>query len=448
MASFLFVIYDLIIGLLFLVLAQYDVNVSIVGFVLLYIWQVRRLFVKEKKVMGDSYSLIRFNTFFFIMYSVCTFLIPILMLFDVAEEMKILGLIDYRDTYVPLSLFLSTVAISLYSFGYLRGYNIKTVLAEKPKPIRGFSTIKSISFVLAGLVTIYFTYSFIKAKEAGEMDLSGVMGTLVNCFLILPVALCGYMNRFYHLTPFNFFKKYWFIFFCVLYISISMLSLGDRLMAICLLTSTVFVVNEFVYKFSKKQILVALTAGMFFMFLISFTRGYTSLSQGVVEYRQSDNKLMVFQDVYPANACLILGTEVKEKQGLYKPMKIIPLALSPIPLVPSLIKVAYFDGNFSSASYLTNVNKGRLNVGDSGLGTHVVADVYVSWGVIGVFILFGFFGFFVGRCYAKRTNIFYYVASVGFVAWSIFVPRESLFDPYRDIVWMVAILFVLYSNRK
>ena len=323
------------------------------------------------------------------------------MLLGTAEEMKIMGLIDYHESYVPLSLFLSTAAVSIYSFGYLRGYNTKTVLTEKPRPIRNFSGLKNICFILAGLVTVYFTYSFINAKKAGEMDLSGVMGTLVNCFIILPVALCGYMNRYYHLSPIRFFKKYWFIFFCVLYISISMLSLGDRLMAICLLTSTVFVVNEFVYKFSKKQILVALTAGMFFMFMISFTRGYTTLSQGFLEYRQSDDKLMVFQDVYPANACLILGTEVKEKQGLYKPMKIIPLALSPIPFVPSLIKVAYFDGNFSSASYLTNVNKGRLNVGDSGLGTHVVADVYVSWGVVGIFILFGLFGFFVGRCYAR-----------------------------------------------
>ena len=448
MTAFLFVIYDLIIALLLLALAQYDVNVSIIGFVLLYIWQVRRLFVKEKKVMCDSYSLIRFNTFFFIMYSVCTYLIPILMLFDVDEEMKIIGLIDYSASYVSLSLLLSTIAVSFYSFGYLRGYNTKTVLTEPTKPIRGFSSIKTISFFLAGMVTVYFTYGFFNAKEAGEMDLSGIMGTLVNCFLILPVALCGYMNRYYHLPPIIFFKKYWFIFFCVLYISVSMLSLGDRLMAICLLTSTVFVINEFVYKFSKKQIFVALAAGMFFMFMISFTRGSTTMSQGFVEYRQSDNKLMVFQDVYPANACLILGTEVKEKQGLYKPLKIIPLSLSPLPLVPSFIKVAFFDGNFSSASYLTNVNKGRLNVGDSGLGTHVVADVYVSWGIIGIFFLFGLFGFFVGRCYAKRTNIFYYVASVGFVAWSIFIPRESLFDPYRDVVWMVAILFFLYSNRK
>lgn len=441
-----FVIFDLLISIILLLLSDMFLKGVIVMFIMLYIWQLIRLFKKERRMMG-ALSLISFNTLFFAMYTFCTYFIPILILFDIIEETQFLLAIDFNIVYVPFALFLSSIAVSVYSWGYLKG--ISKPYKHSNKPLRNFNFILSLCNVMAFLVTVYFSFNFLEIVSTDVRDVSGKVGTLVNCFLILPVTLCGYMNKFYKRPLLKFIFKHWFLFLCIAYICVCMLSVGDRLMTICLFLPVAFIINEFVYKFKKIQVAVAAVIGVFFMFLISFTRGNSSLSQGVSDFGEAEHKIAFFQDVFPANATFILGTELYETSGLYKPMKIVPVLLTPIPFIPSLIENTFFNGSYSSAMYLTLANRKRSTVGESGIGTHVVVDILVSWGVIGVVLFFSVFGYIAGVSYCRRNSIYYLIITVGLVAWSIFMPRESMFDPYRDVVWMLLIASLLINiSRK
>lgn len=437
-----YLLFDIVVAVVLLLLASYNMVWGAAGYVLLYIWQVRRLFHEEKKILKDRTSLISFNFFFFLMFSLCTYIIPVVVILGMDEEIKLLTQSYYTSKYIPYSMFLCAIAVAFYSTGYLRGLN-KQTLSNTPKPIKNFRGILILSNVFAFIITVIFAITLIRAKAAGEMDIAGNVTTLVDCFIILPIALCGYMNQFYHYNLIQFVKKYWFILSCSLFIVITMLSIGDRFMTIVLLTPLVYIINTYVYRFSKLQIISALVLGFFFMFLISFTRGRTSLSDGVSDFRESDNKLVLFQDVYPANKCLIIGTEARIEQGLYKPLKIFSVALTPIPFLPSIIKNAFFEGEYSSTMYITEICRKKSNIGESGTGTQVVTDIFVSWGLIGVAFFFYLIGRIIGKLYRNKSSVFYYIAYVGFVTWSFYIPRQSLFDPYRDVVWMLAILYVL-----
>lgn len=442
MTKYSFIITDIIIGVSLIIAASFSIEWCAAGFLLLFLFQVRRLINRKKVLLGGQYAFISFDTFFLIMFALCTYIIPILVLFGIEEEIKGIYLVEYNSKYIPYSLFLCAIAVSLYSAGLFRGLSTKRKDCF-PSKIKNFKSVIAISYVLATFITLIFLYTFIKAKSAGKMDIVGSITTLINCFIILPIVLCGYMNQFYKYSPIKFVKKYWYILSCALLIAVCMMSIGDRLVAVCLLIPLAFIINEYVYKFSKWQILIAILLGFFLMFLISFTRGRTSLVEGVSIYRESDNPMAMFQDVYPANTCLVLGTEAKEINGLYKPMKIIPLILSPIPFLPSIIKDTFFDGEFSSAMYFTLIYRSRSNVGESGMGSHAVADIYVSWGLMGIIALFFLLGYFVGGSYIRKNNVYSLIIYVGFIAWSAYIPRQSIFDPYRDIVWMVVIYYLL-----
>lgn len=415
-----------------------------------YVIQVFRLFRKEKAIFNDDYSIVKFNTFFFLMYTMCTYLLPFMCLLGVGDEVSLISGVPFQSRYVPFSLFLSSIAVSCYSCGYLSliKKNRNRVVHSSFIPIPQFSKVNRVFNVLAILLLLYFTYNFLFVRTSDEKDVSGRVGTLVNCFLILPVAIYGYMNKLYKYNILQFIRKYKTIFICILYIVFCMVSIGDRLMTICLISSVTFVISETVFRFTKLQIITAAIVGFLAMTTISMTRGH-SFSEGVENMGNLKSEYEMFQDVLPANACLPLGVELQETRSLYKPLRLFPILLSPIPFIPGLVVNTLYDGDISTGNYLTRISHSTTGTqGDSGVGTHVVTDIYLSWGVIGVIFFFSLFGGLVGFFSMRKDNIYYWVAIVGITAWAFFIPRESLFDPYRDTAWMIVIIFYILNIKR
>lgn len=418
---------------------------AIVVFSVIYIFQIVHLARESVRRHNGHYSVINFNVLFFIMYTLCTYIIPLFHLLGI-DAYDLFLPIQFKDSYIPQSLFLSSVAVEAYSSGYLKGLT-KTRLTVKTVSLSALRRAIFISSIMSLLTTLFFLFDFLRSRNAGLKDVGGQTAVLVTCFAILPIILCGYANKYYKLSLIKFISKNWFPFSCILFISLSMLSIGDRLITVCLLSATVFIINEFVHKIKTPVFVVAVVIGFFLMFLISLTRGSgMTIGEGYSSYQSSGENMLVFQDVYPANATYLLGVELKETQGLYKPLRIIPYALNPIPFVPRWLKNTFFGGEIASAMYLTVHNRNNVRIGDTGLGTHIVGDIFISWGIVGVIALFALLGYLVGLCYIRRDNIYYLIAYSGLISWALFMPRESVFDPYRNVVWMLAFTAIVLSS--
>ena len=163
-----------------------------------------------------------------------------------------------------------------------------------------------------------------------------------------------------------------------------------------------------------------------------------------------DNPAIVFQDVIPVNLDYYLGLHYVDHHGSYKPGRIIVYLLKPIPFVPSYLTNTFFEGDITTGNLLTEYNKKIVDVGSStqGLGTHCIVDVYMSWGIVGVVLLFMIFGMIVGKCYTNANKFYSLLIYCGLMAGAIYIPRESLFSTYRIAIWLVVLAFFLLKRKK
>ena len=125
-------------------------------------------------------------------------------------------------------------------------------------------------------------------------------------------------------------------------------------------------------------------------------------------------------------------------------------------IVPFLTSALDLDMNrLSSAELLTKESHYNLKTPESaqvGLGTTIIADIYLSFGVLGVIILMFILGRIITRIQLNTLMLDYYSVIVysAFLANSVFVARASFTHPVRYIVLslIVAIITRNISNKQ
>lgn len=128
----------------------------------------------------------------------------------------------------------------------------------------------------------------------------------------------------------------------------------------------------------------------------------------------------------------------------------------------NLITKHFFDDSFqykSSASFITYINQGIYY--KKGDGTNVVADLYISFGVIGVILGLFLFGVFIKRIEVvffikKPSNIplHYYCLAFAYISAAISIPRNTLLSPLQTaffsllIILLYDFIFKALNNNK
>ena len=410
-----------------------------IGYMLLYAYQLYRLFRLQKTDKGW----LSFNTLFFVMLTLVTYLMPILYLMDLNSQ--ILTVISYDERYVSKSLFLTSIAVTCYKMGYFKGEN-KSGKESTLLSVKSINRILRINkiFILIALITFLGSYSV--ALASGKRDISGLVVTLINCIFIFSIILSGYSNKVFRLSLMAFLVHHRFLYLCTFFIVVSMLVMGDRYTPICLAVTTLFIINRFVHRFTSIEFVCLLSVGFMVLVGVSLTRDTTDKKDAL---NQERDFVVYFQDIIPINLDFYLGLEWKEKNGYFKPARFFQIATYPIPFLPTIITDGIFDGNVSSGVQLTEYNRIQTNTNDeSGIGTHAIVDIYMSWGIMGIIILFYLFGFFVGTS-SKKSNSLYYLFIYGcFVSRAIYIPRETLFTPYRDIVYLLIFASIIIHKKR
>lgn len=120
-----------------------------------------------------------------------------------------------------------------------------------------------------------------------------------------------------------------------------------------------------------------------------------------------------------------------------------------IPLLPSLVVGNDKELLKGSAELLTDytfdVHKLPSEI-RIGLGTTILADIYLSFGLVGVIVLMFLLGYLVNRYTIKSLSLNYYSMIIlgGLLANAIFLVRASYTHPVRYILWA---LFIAYLNK-
>lgn len=160
----------------------------------------------------------------------------------------------------------------------------------------------------------------------------------------------------------------------------------------------------------KKIKLSRILLGASVVALLMFAIGQTRNSDNALKYvgasgaantitealTNTEDMTETFQDFLPASNCLYLFKNWRETHNgeLFYPSKIFILPFSPIPYLPTFLTSSFYGksslNEILSADLSTGWYKNVVANLNGGIGTHVVGDIYVSWGLLGVIVLFFF----------------------------------------------------------
>lgn len=227
---------------------------------------------------------------------------------------------------------------------------------------------------------------------------------------------------------------------------------GDRGPAIQIIFVLIFAYVYFVKPISLKTLLLLIVVGLFFLTLISYTRGTQSnLRSGSITgtITEASRQITTFNtfwnygmDLIVNNRNLYVACELADKDGLLYGKSYFPYLFAPIPGVPSLLTDAIFN---TTPEELSSAYKITKEAGlDWGLGSNAVGDVYMNFGLLGIILCFFLFGYLISQL-SQKKDIYSILAYILIFALAIYYPRSSLLEQLSLVFRAIIILYILFK---
>lgn len=222
---------------------------------------------------------------------------------------------------------------------------------------------------------------------------------------------------------------------------------GTRTLPLTILLMLLYVYSVN-HKISNVSILIILAIGVVSMSVIGEMRsGVNDLSQSL----KNDQELGLwtkFSDLIINNRNLYVFYDYVDSHSVTWGLSMVQGILSPIPFAQTLFMSAtglpyFLLGSPDLSTYLT------LGGGKSfGLGTNLVGDVYLAFGVVGIFICFFFLGNLIVyvRNKLRKGSVYSLIIYLVLLGDAVYLCRASYFNSFRAIVWCILFAYVLFNK--
>lgn len=373
-----------------------------------------------------TYCLVGFSTTFF--YSNHEVFRAIFLGFPVDEE------------YINKGNLLFLIGLLSYMIGNLVSVPIKKAI-QKPYIIK---TNFLMTFVFV-LIIAFIAFGGINYYRSEYNDaVKGEGGTIVKYILLLLVttamALIG--TEFYNKKINANYKISWFSFSAMFFLIATLLIIGNRTAASQILLPIICLYALFFKNISFKKFLVFAFVGIPFMWF------FQQLRTGEGTFELTNPIMLILDLTIPMRNTYAALEYVDMKDFTYGSSMVIDVS-GVVPFLPSFIQESFPQLAPGSAALLTDytfLNAGTPEEFQIGLGTTIIADIYIAFGLIGVLVFMYILGYLVNRWSGKSYHLNYYsiIILCGILGNAVFMVRAGYFHPLRFIVW--ALLFA-YINR-
>lgn len=252
----------------------------------------------------------------------------------------------------------------------------------------------------------------------------------------------------------NFFRKP--LFLTIVYII--MLSMAGARYAVLrmILIAAISYLYAFRIKVPKLTIIVAFIIASTLFTLQGLSRnGKNELTESVnVLNERKSISPMTSELAFSVTASHIAISEVPESYDYNKGITFLPYFLL---LIPGMRGLFYTLFNIppemlSSSHYITYLGLGTLD--NFGVGSSSIADIYISFGVIGVIIIIYLFGFILRKIeYATFCNNYTspYLLAFSYCSYSqmLYANRESILTIFTGVPYVLLFIYIaIYSSKK
>lgn len=278
----------------------------------------------------------------------------------------------------------------------------------------------------------------------------GVMSRnlFVQYMMLVMPALAMVLASLLILVKSNILRKYLYA-MLLTFTSVLLLS-GTRTLPLAILVA-LFVIYCWKNKSSYGFILSCVFIGIMLMSFIGATREDSVL--GFDSFTSADTQigwLSNVSDLFINNRNLYVAYDSVEKDGLTWGMSMLSSVLSPFPFAQTIFN--YITGVptyvLDSATYFTFLQFG-VNA-PLGLGTNLVADMYLAFGSAGVAVMSLGLGWAISLLRKKIYVGSYYAFLIYLIltADTIYMCRSTYFGSMRSIIWGLVIGWLILHNRR
>lgn len=387
------------------------------------------LLVKDTKK-----EIVNFNLLFTISFYFVNFVYP-LFIYPVNPDFSLFRF-SFNTSVISSSTALAFVAYSLYAYAYSRTSkgSIPWQMVDLYLPrgviqiVLSMTIILFIIFLSVGGLDFYS-----EIYQQGSRTTSPIVKYIIVFLnpLILLSSLMIYFTREKKLKR--------LIILLSTVISFILLFTGTRTLPLSVLI-LLFIYISREKHFSRLNVFLCLLLGIVGMSLVGMLRGGDVNS---IEYSSQWYEFM--EDLIINNRNLYVIYDFVSENGILWGIPFLGPTLSIIPMLQSIV-MKLWDIPYqlmSSPDFIT-----FMEFGDNpplGLGSNIVADVYLSFGLIGVVIAFYFLGYFIAEMRNKMwrgklyPTLIYYIM----VSESIYMCRSTYLSCFRTLVWALIITYLL-----
>ncbi|MFD2554226.1 O-antigen polymerase [Sphingobacterium tabacisoli] len=288
-----------------------------------------------------------------------------------------------------------------------------------------------ISFIAFGGIDYY--------RSEYNTSVKGESGIVVKYILLLLVttamALIG--TEFYNKKIDVNYKISWITFIGMFFLVCTLLGVGNRTAASQILLPVLCLYAFFFKKISFKKFLIFVSVGIVLMWIIQQTRtGRQSF--------ELTNPIMLILDLTIPMRNTYAALEYVDKNDYTYGSTMVIDASGSIPFLPSLIHESFPELKLGSASLLTDytfLNAGTPEEFQIGLGTTIIADLFLAFGFVGVVVLMYFLGYCVNKWSFRSLDFDYYSVVIlsAMLGNAIFIVRAGYLHPLRFVIWALVL---------
>ncbi|MBB6502408.1 O-antigen polysaccharide polymerase Wzy [Pedobacter cryoconitis] len=391
------------------------------------------LFLKKKKNYFD------FDCVFFTGYFFVTLFYPVFM-YENDPTRFFAFQYDFDANIIPQASALALVGINAYIFGSFlhkpksseaRKYGLKDFI-----PNNHLSFITAVTFLLyiltGGYAALGGAYS---GDEVQKSAISSYVFIFTPAFLLSTIIIEFYNLRTKNMFKFQFKNLNKITLFISLMFVFLMLATGSRTVPMQVILLCGGLLTLFFKPISFVRFVFLAFLGMGVMFLVVLARGYQ---------QQGNFSLVdIAMDLIINNRNSYAAIEYVRTNGITWGMSMSASFLSPVPFLQNIVITLFGIDPFTMSSSIVITKMTLGEVGELGLGTNIIADIYMSFGFPGVVLLMTGLGYFISMTLDKaKTNIYALVCYGIMMSYAVFLVRAEFFFFLRFLVWGIIIVYI------
>ena len=377
--------------------------------------------------------------FFYTNFVYSTFYYPISPYFSLFD-------LEFPEEYINKGAALSALAFSMLTIGLFRFHVLTNVSAKRNNLLKVPSLYKKICVCCIIILLAQLILGIIQGTAFDD-----AIWEKSNLKVISDIFL--YYIIFASFTQYDNVRSFYkanslFVWLLFIYM-IVMLLCGTRGFTLRVALMSLFCYSSYYRIINYKLIFPLLIVGASLMFYIGSVRGEGNGRN--LEMEGIPTILNVGQDLVINNRSQYVLMEHADKKGYTYGRTNIMDILSVIPFAQTTF--LYISGmsisHISSANLVTDLFFSQSNRESFGLGTNMVGDIYVSFGVVGVILLFWGLGIFISYNYLQGINGNYSAMLIYAMIFinCIVMTRAGFFCFLRPMVWSL-IIFKISNNSK